>query len=118
MQAIPTTNGPFRGPEEPLRSRDAKPAVLIVEDEPSICRAVAIALTRQGYAPVTTTKGEDALYYLRSQFFDVMLVDFRIPDMRGDEIFHLAVALQPHLRSKTLFTTGDVTEEAADMIEA
>ena len=47
-----------------------------------------------------------------------MLADLRIPDIRGDEIFHLAIALQPHLRHRTLFTTGDVTEEAAKLIEA
>ena len=92
--------------------------MLVVEDEPSICRTVAIALTRAGYNPITTTTGEGALYHLRTQYFDVMLIDLRIPDMRGDVIFHLATSLQPQLRKQSLFMTGDVTEQAAELIAA
>jgi DNA-binding response OmpR family regulator len=92
--------------------------VLVVEDEPSIARAIAIALSRQGFVPVTTSSGEGALYYLRTQAFDAMLIDLRIPDMRGDVVYHLAISLQPQLRRQTLFTTGDVTEQAAELIEA
>jgi len=46
----------------------------------------------------------------------MMLVDLRLPDMRGDVVFHLAVSLQPHLKDRTVFMTGDVTEQAADII--
>jgi DNA-binding response OmpR family regulator len=119
MLPTPPIEVPFKGPvPRPSRERGDKPTVLIVEDEPSICRAVAISLTRSGYNPVTTMSGEGALYYLRTQYFDAMLIDLRIPDMRGDVVYHLAVSLQPQLRKQTLFTTGDVTEQAAELIEA
>ena len=48
----------------------------------------------------------------------MMLIDLRIPDMRGDVVYHLAISLQPHLRCQSLFMTGDVTEQAAELIEA
>lgn len=119
MIPTPLIEAPFKGPvPRPQREQGEKPTVLIVEDEPSICRAVAIALTRGGYKPITTTSGEGALHYLRTQYFDAMLVDLRIPDMRGDVVYHLAISLQPQLRQQTLFTTGDVTEQAAELIEA
>jgi DNA-binding response OmpR family regulator len=119
MLPTPPIDAPFRGPvSRPARERGDKPSVLIVEDEPSICRAIAISLTRSGYNPITTMSGEGALYYLRTQYFDAMLIDLRIPDMRGDVVYHLAVSLQPQLRKQTLFTTGDVTEQAAELIEA
>jgi DNA-binding response OmpR family regulator len=119
MIRTPPIDAPFKGPvPRPSRDRGERQSVLIVEDEPSICRAVAISLTRAGYNPVTTTSGEGALYYLRTQYFDAMLVDLRIPDMRGDVVYHLAISLQPQLRRQTLFTTGDVTEQAAELIEA
>jgi DNA-binding NtrC family response regulator len=33
-------------------------------------------------------------------------------------MFELAAAMQPHLRTSTLFTTGDISERAQELIEA
>ena len=92
--------------------------VLVVDDEPSICRALALALTRCGYETLTAQSGDGALALLQSRRFDVLLVDFRIPDLRGDALFELAASMQPHLRHQTLFMTGDITERAQQLIEA
>ncbi len=118
MITTPLIDTPFQGPvPRPQSERTEKASILIVEDEPSICRAIAIALTRAGYNPVTTTSGDGALHYLRTQYFDGMLIDLRIPDMRGDAVYLLATSIQPQLKKHTLFTTGDVTEQAAELIE-
>jgi len=92
--------------------------VLLVDDEPAICKALAIALTRAGFKVSTALSGESAMAIVRSEHIDVLIVDLRIPDMRGDAFFELASAMQPHLRSRTLFTTGDITERAQELIEA
>ena len=92
--------------------------VLVVDDEPSICKALEIVLRRANYDVVTVGSGETATSLLREARFDAMLVDLRIPDMRGDVIFELAAALQPHLRTATLFMTGDITERASRLIAA
>ena len=92
--------------------------VLVVDDEPSICRALALALTRCGYETLTAQSGDGALALLQSRRFDVLLLDFRIPDLRGDALFELAASMQPHLRHRTLFMTGDITERAQQLIEA
>ena len=47
---------------------------------------------------------------------DAMLVDLRIPDMRGDVFFHIAAARFPKLRRRTLFMTGDISAEAERLI--
>ena len=92
--------------------------VLVVDDEPSICRALALALRRGGYEPLTAQSGDGALAQLQAGHVDVLLVDFRIPDLRGDALFELAASMQPHLRRQTLFMTGDITERAQQLIEA
>ena len=92
--------------------------VLLVDDEPSICRALGIALTRAGFDVTTALSGEAAMEIVRREHMDVMIVDLRIPDMRGDTLFELAAATQTHLRRRTLFTTGDITERAEQLIEA
>ncbi len=92
--------------------------VLIVDDEPAITRALAIACRRAGYDVLATTSGEQAQSYLATQVVDAMIVDLRMPDLRGDVLFHLATARQPHLRRQTLFTTGDVSPRAQELIAA
>ena len=92
--------------------------VLLVDDEPAICKAIAIALTRGGVRASTATSGDAGMAIVRNEPVDALIVDLRIPDMRGDTFFELAAATQPHLRSRTVFTTGDITERAQELIEA
>ena len=90
--------------------------VLVVDDEPAICRALTIALTRAGFEVVAAQSGDAALSVLASQHVDAMVIDLRIPDTRGDVVFELAAATQPHLRHQTLFMTGDISERAYKLI--
>lgn len=92
--------------------------VLLVDDEPAICKALATALSRTGFRVSTAMSGETAMSVVRSENVDLLVTDLRIPDMRGDALFELASAIQPHLRTRTLFTTGDITERAQELIEA
>ncbi|MBX6331701.1 MAG: response regulator [Gemmatimonadaceae bacterium] len=92
--------------------------VLVVDDEPSICRALTIAFTRAGYDVRAVESGEVAHTLIRSEHFDCLVVDLRIPDMRGDVLFELAASLQPHLKHRTIFTTGDASERAQELIDA
>lgn len=92
--------------------------VLLVDDEPAICRALGLMLGRSGFRVTTAMSGEVAAAVVRKERVDVLVVDLRIPDMRGDTLFLLASAIQPQLRTRTLFTTGDITERAQELIEA
>jgi DNA-binding NtrC family response regulator len=92
--------------------------VLVVDDEPSICKALSMALSRAGYDVIAAQSGDAALAIVRNEHVDVMLIDLRIPDMRGDVIFEVAAGHQSHLRYQTLFMTGDITERAHKLIVA
>jgi len=92
--------------------------VLVVDDEPSICRAMTLALERAGFAASSVLSADGALAILRSEHVDVILIDLRIPDGRGDVVFELGAALQPHLRHQSLFMTGDITERGRSLIRA
>jgi DNA-binding response OmpR family regulator len=92
--------------------------VLVVDDEPAICKALTMALTRAGFDALAAQTGESALAILRSERVDVLVLDLRIPDTRGDVIFELAAAIHPHLRTQTLFLTGDISERALRLIAA
>lgn len=101
-----------------LRGPVSVPRILIVDDEPSIGRALGIFLRRDGYETTHAQSGELGQVALREELFDAMIVDLRLPDMRGDVFLHVAVSLQPHLLEHTLFITGDISPKAEALVEA
>jgi DNA-binding response OmpR family regulator len=111
MRSTRTTMGETR--MQPERAR-----VLIVDDEPAICKALKVALGRAGYEAIAAQSGDSALTVLSREQVDVLLLDLRIPDTRGDVVFELAAATHPHLRHQTLFMTGDISERAQRLIQA
>ena len=92
--------------------------VLIVDDEPSICKALSIALTRAGFYVQTSLTGDGGLRLLKKEPFDLLVLDLRMPDMRGDVFYELAKADHPELTNRTLFITGDISERAEKIIGA
>ena len=90
--------------------------VLVVDDEAPICRAVSLALQQAAYEVTTARSGETAFSLLTAQHFDLLIVDLRIPDERGDVIFEFAAGAQPHLRYASLFLTGDISDQAAKLM--
>lgn len=89
-----------------------------MDNEPAICRALGIVLERAGFDVTTCTSGEAALEKLNGGRYDALLLDLRMPDLRGDVLFHLAAGIQPHLAQTTVFMTGDISERASDLIAA
>ncbi len=103
------------GDEDDMRERE-RVRVLVVDDEPAICKALMIALQRAGYEALSAQSGDSALALLANEHVDVLLIDLRIPDTRGDVVFELAAATHPHLRHQTLFMTGDISERASRLV--
>ena len=106
-----------RATRPPMTVTSPRPCVLVVDDEPAICKALVIALDRAGYDAVAAHGGEEAHAILGRRPVDVMVLDLRMPDLRGDVVYHLATSLQPALTARTVFTTGDHTVKAAALID-
>jgi two-component system nitrogen regulation response regulator GlnG len=103
---MPTSDGPH-----PVR-------VLVVDDEPSICHALAMLFSWHGVEALTAPTAASALSILAETHVDVLLIDLRLRETRGDALFHTAVELDPSFRERTLFMTGDITAEAERIIAA
>lgn len=61
-------------------------AVLIVDDEVPILRALQINLTARGYATVTAFTGHGALEQAAQHPVDVIILDLGLPDLDGVEV--------------------------------
>ena len=92
--------------------------LLVVDDEPSICQALALLFRWHGIDVLTALSATAALQMLAETRLDVLLIDLRLRDARGDSVFRAAIELDPSFRERTLFMTGDITAEAERIIAA
>lgn len=60
--------------------------VLVVDDEPLLCRMVSAMLMRAGYDTLTATNGRDALQQVMQRPPDIITLDVMMPDMSGIEV--------------------------------
>lgn len=61
-------------------------AALIVDDDESVLRNFSRLLEEDGYEVYSAGTGKDAIDLVGKHNFDVILVDFRLPDIDGDEL--------------------------------
>jgi thioredoxin reductase (NADPH) len=103
--------------------RASRPAILTVDDDPSVSRSVARDLRRQygeGYRVVRAESGSDALdalreIKLRGDEVAVLLADYRMPRMSGIEFLEEAMDLFPAAR-RVLLTAYADTDAAIQAI--
>lgn len=93
-------------PNTPLPAR-----ILVVDDEPHVCNAVARALSLMGYEAQEANSGYAALQRLNDQAFDLMILDMRMPELDGIEVMQRAHQQYPDLL--ILVLTGHATLESA-----
>jgi len=65
--------------------------ILVVDDEPFVCDAVKMMLAFDGHEVLTAANGAEALAIYNQQPFDLVITDFEMPKMKGNE---LAVAIK------------------------
>ena len=63
-----------------------KRRVLVVDDEQMVCDSVEMMLSFDGHSVRTVTSGAEALACLEEGPFDLVLVDYAMPQMKGDEL--------------------------------
>ena len=71
--------------------------ILIVEDEPAQREALAAHLAEEKYRIVQTGDGEEALKVLSSKTIDLIITDFQLPGMDGQDLLEKATALNPSI---------------------
>ncbi|WP_170075428.1 response regulator transcription factor [Paraclostridium dentum] len=60
--------------------------ILIVDDEKKITQVVKAYLDKEGYNCIAANNGEQALKYLTSNNFDLIILDRMLPDINGESI--------------------------------
>lgn len=99
-------------PTGPARDAESKPALLLVDDEPSILTSLRRALRRQHHRIITCESPLDALAVLDRENVGVVVSDYKMPQMDG-------VAFLSHVKDKwplvqRIMLTGNADEAAIE----
>lgn len=74
-----------------------KRKVLIVDDEEAIRNLLRLTLEDEGFDVQVALNGRDAIEKLRSEYFEVLLTDIKMPIMDGIELLKAARGLNPEI---------------------
>ncbi|GER92711.1 sigma-54-dependent Fis family transcriptional regulator [hot springs metagenome] len=93
-----------------------KPKILIVDDEPDICKALAFLLKREGYSTTTANSGEDAIEKLKAEGFDIVITDIKMGKVDGMAVLEKAKELHPDI-AVIMMTAFASIESAVDAMK-
>lgn len=85
--------------------------ILVLDDEPSIAEMLCEMLDMLGHKATLCLSGTEALAMIDKRKFDVVLSDFRMPIMNGQEFYHCVSEKDSSLASRIIFLTGDSMNE-------
>jgi len=90
---------------------DEKKSILIIDDDENICRTLSLILNKKGYHVETVNKGSKALEKIRERFFNITLIDIKLPDIEGIELISPLKKIQPGM--ELIMITGQGSMETA-----
>ena len=60
--------------------------ILVIDDEETIRKTISMTLQHAGYAVDTAENGREAVRKSEGSFYNLALIDVRLPDMEGTEL--------------------------------
>ena len=90
---------------------DEKDSILIVDDDPGTCRMLALMLGKKGYETEIAGTGREAIEKAQQRFFNLALLDIRLPEMDGVELISHLREMHPDI--VVIMVTGYASLENA-----
>ena len=93
--------------------------VLIVDDQIDVAEFLAEILRLVGYEAFSESNPQHALERLEDESFDLIISDFKMPELGGFEFYQAVVAVRPSMASRFVFLTGDLSNfETASLLKS
>ena len=83
--------------------------ILIIDDVDEIRNLATVLLKQKGFEPVGASSGKEAINYLKSEKFDLILLDVVMPEMSGSELFQIIKDITPEI--PVILLTGCTDEK-------
>ena len=92
-----------------------KGRILVIDDDEGIRKVVAEALKSDGYLVDTATNGKEAVEKSRTNFYNLALIDIRLPDMEGTKLLTSMKQTTPEM-IKIILTGYPALQNAIDAV--
>lgn len=93
--------------------------ILILDDQAAVADMLSEMVKLIGHETTTENDPQKALRLVEDEAYDVILSDYRMPEMNGREFYSAAVAMRPELAQRIVFLTGDLhCEETRQFLTA
>jgi two-component system NtrC family sensor kinase len=101
---------PAAAPEQSAPvSRAARNArILIIDDEAALAEMICEYLNMTGHHAQFRTSSEEALALMEQAEFDLVISDFRMPGLTGEQLFERTLNRDPDMARRIVFMTGDI----------
>lgn len=96
-------------------SESKKGRILVVDDDEGIRKVVAEALKSEGYLVDAVSNGKDAVEKSQTNFYNLALVDIRLPDMEGTKLLTSMKQTTPEM-IKIILTGYPALQNAIDAV--
>jgi CheY-like chemotaxis protein len=110
---LPATSEAAEEPAEevqPARVPAGRETVLVVEDEDSVRRMIAMALEQAGYVVEAVASPQEAIRWAGTAAgVDLVVTDVALPGMNGRQMAEVLSGMHPH--AKVLFISGYTEDE-------
>src|SRR5262249_16923698 len=70
--------------------------ILVVDDEPLLRESLQRTFAADGHTVLTAVNGREGLVLYEKDRFDLVVLDYDMPDVKGDELALIIKALAPH----------------------
>jgi DNA-binding NtrC family response regulator len=88
-----------------------KVSILIVDDDEETLETISDILQEKGFYTETAKTGKEALAKAEERFFNIILLDIKLPDLTGIEV--LQALAGKHLSTMTIMITANATVQNA-----
>lgn len=89
----------------------SKLKIMVLDDEPIVCKRLKPALEKQGYEVDTFTQSSDAMERIKDINYDIIITDLKMKGVDGMQL--LTEAKQRSPKTEVIVITGFATMETA-----
>jgi DNA-binding NtrC family response regulator len=87
--------------------------ILVIDDDESIRTMLALILEDEGFSIGTAQNGQEAVAKSNAEFYNLAIVDFKLPDVEGTELLLMLRETKPRMM-KIMLTGYPTVQNAAE----
>lgn len=100
-----------RAPTAKKETANDPASILVLDDEKSIADMLGEMLEMLGHKPTLCNAAGQALELIQDNDYDLILSDFRMPNINGEQFYGEVLKMKPDLAKRIIFLSGDVVNE-------